>query len=165
MRLQQKNTQATLDLWNAQNQQKISLDDLTGATGITQTTITSTGAGLQTFIDNLSSASSAILSFQSSTAQASAAVITTIGRMPSSMLGYSASLPGYATGLDEVPYDMPVKVHKGERIIPASENRSGSDKKLQMQNIFNIQSNDPSLPWKVSKTVTDQVKFNLLRIT
>jgi hypothetical protein len=109
--------------------------------------------GIQNLINSLSSASSSISSS-----------ISTIGRMPTSIMGYSTPLPGYATGLEEVPHDMPVQVHKGERIVPASENKSG-DKKLQVQNIFNIQSNDPSLPWKVSKTVTDQVKFSMLRIS
>jgi hypothetical protein len=52
------------------------------------------------------------------------------------------SLPGYATGLSYVPYDdMPVRVHRGERILTAEENNdynSGRSGIVITGNTFNV---------------------------
>lgn len=37
----------------------------------------------------------------------------------------SGSMPSFAVGTDYVPYDMVAQIHKGERIIPASQNMGG----------------------------------------
>jgi TP901 family phage tail tape measure protein len=53
-----------------------------------------------------------------------------------------ANLPGYATGLSYVPYDdMPVRVHRGERIMTAEENKSyssGGGQVLVTGNTFHV---------------------------
>jgi hypothetical protein len=35
-------------------------------------------------------------------------------------------LPSFDVGTDFVPYDMVAKIHKGERIVPAAQNRPGA---------------------------------------
>jgi len=47
-------------------------------------------------------------------------------------------VPGFATGIDFVPYDMHAVIHKGERVVPAKQNRAGSFGGEPMQLIVQI---------------------------
>jgi TP901 family phage tail tape measure protein len=46
-----------------------------------------------------------------------------IGMAITSLMGW---LPSFAVGTDYVPHDMVANIHKGERIVPASQNKPGS---------------------------------------
>lgn len=67
--------------------------------------------------------------FGGGAAQAPAPVSTALTRM----------LPSFAVGSDFVPRDMIAKIHRGERIVPASENRSGSG--ISVVNHFTVGGN------------------------
>lgn len=47
---------------------------------------------------------------------------------------FSQGIPSFAVGTDYVPYDMVAQIHKGEQIVPASQNKGGK----QTSNVFHI---------------------------
>lgn len=51
-------------------------------------------------------------------------------------------IPGAATGMDYVPRDMALMVHKGERIVPAAENRRGAKGDTYVTVNMNVQTKD-----------------------
>lgn len=74
---------------------------------------------------------------------------------------------GFQQGTNYVPQDMLAFLHKGERVVSAVENRQtqySNTRTLSVNNIFNISGGSPLLPWQISRTVEDKVKFNMLRI-
>lgn len=65
--------------------------------------------------------------------------------------------PSYAIGTDFVPHDMVAQIHKGERIIPAAQNRPGA-----MGNTVNVTVNQ-SFPIGTTRTTTLQAAADARR--
>ena len=64
-------------------------------------------------------------------------VIPSTGPFPNIPIpGFSFPIPSAAVGMEYVPKDMLVNVHKGEAIIPAAENTGGRG--MSVTNVFNI---------------------------
>jgi TP901 family phage tail tape measure protein len=72
---------------------------------------------------------------------------------PGFYLGGQVKLPSFAVGTDYVPRDMIAQIHKGERIIPASENNGTMGHTFNI-NIDGARYTDPD---KLAKTITDTV--------
>jgi TP901 family phage tail tape measure protein len=111
------------------------------AGGVMQATIQS-GAGLKQFGMMLAdTARKAIATYlaEATAALVSAAIRDTalapFGWLLAPVVGATAAalvntafqnlIPSFASGIDYVPYDMPAIIHKGEAVIPASENAGG----------------------------------------
>lgn len=50
--------------------------------------------------------------------------------------GSFSRLPSFDSGIENVPYDMIAKIHKGERVVTAEENSSGGGRNLTIQNLI-----------------------------
>ena len=69
-----------------------------------------------------------------------------VGGWAGSAIGWIAkALPSFDVGTDYVPHDMVAKIHKGERIIPAAQNRATSSAPAPTQNIRIVNAFDNSV--------------------
>jgi hypothetical protein len=61
-----------------------------------------------------------------------------------------SKVPSFDVGTDFVPKDMLAMVHKGEKIVPAAENRAGSQRPLSVTNNFSVQG-------KIDRSTENQI--------
>jgi hypothetical protein len=78
------------------------------------------------------------------------------------------STSSHAIGTDYVPRTGMALLHQGEAVIPAAENAVGGRNRgrggVTIQNNITVTGNSPMLPYQLSNTIADQIKFNKLRI-
>ena len=68
-------------------------------------------------------------------------------------------LPSYAVGTDYVPRDMVAMIHKGERIVPAAENKPGAGGVVRVEVV-----NPPGRPQEASATMQQTSDGAVLRL-
>ena len=69
-----------------------------------------------------------------------------VGGLFGSAIGaFSGVLPSFDVGTDYVPRDMVAQIHKGERIVPAAQNRPGQQAAAPSQNIRIVNAFDNSV--------------------
>lgn len=81
---------------------------------------------------------------------------------------FSGLLPSFAVGTDYVPHDMVAQIHKGERIVPAHENRGmGGDININIQNNAGARvsatANETGSGMDINVMIDQAVADNMLR--